>query len=244
MELSESKGAQARFFAVVPAAGVGARMGLSVPKQYMDLCGRTMISRTLEALAASPRIAGIAVVVSEGDGWIGEERLPEGCEAVRRGGATRAETVRNGLAWLALESGWGARDDDWVMVHDAARPFVSADEVERLEAFALETGEGAILAAPMADTVKMKDGKGFVAGTIDRDTLCRAATPQLFRLGALRAALAGDLAGITDEASAIERAGGRVGLVMGSGRNFKVTSPADAELARALIALREGGNCG
>ena len=236
MQQEEENKTESRFFALVPAAGVGARMGLAVPKQYMDLCGRTMLSRTLEALARSPRIAGIAVIVSRDDGWIGGERLPRVCQAVRCGGRSRAESVRNGLEWLARDSGWGASNSDWVMVHDAARPFVDPEEIARLESTVEANGFGAILAMPMADTVKQLDGRGCVAGTIDRDALCRAATPQAFRLGELRAALRGDLAGITDEASAIERRGGRVAVVIGSGRNFKVTSPAAAELARALLA--------
>lgn len=236
--LNAEEKAPARFFAVVPAAGVGARMGLAVPKQYMDLCGRTMLSRTLEALARAPGIAGIVVVVSEADGWIGSESLPDLCAVARCGGATRAESVRNGLVWLSEFSGWGAKETDWVMVHDAARPFVRAEEIAALEAAVEEKGCGALLAVPMADTVKQVGEAGLVSATIDRSKLWRAATPQAFRLGELRAALTGDLAGITDEASAIERAGGRVAVVPCSSRNFKVTSPADAELARALLSYR------
>lgn len=213
-------------------------MGLAVPKQYMDLCGRTMLSRTLEALARAPGIAGIVVVVSEADGWIGSESLPDLCAVARCGGATRAESVRNGLVWLSEFSGWGAKETDWVMVHDAARPFVRAEEIAALEAAVEEKGCGALLAVPMADTVKQVGEAGLVSATIDRSKLWRAATPQAFRLGELRAALTGDLAGITDEASAIERAGGRVAVVPCSSRNFKVTSPADAELARALLSYR------
>lgn len=237
MQNAEKK-SPARFFAVVPAAGVGARMGLAVPKQYMDLCGRTMLSRTLEALCRAPGIAGIVVVVSEADGWIGSETLPDLCAVARCGGATRAESVRNGLAWLSERSGWGAEENDWVMVHDAARPFVRAEEIAALEAAVVEKGCGALLAVPMADTVKQVGEAGLVSATIDRSLLWRAATPQAFRLGELKVALFGDLSGITDEASAIERAGGCVAVVPCSSRNFKVTSPADAELARALLAYQ------
>ena len=228
----------ARFFVVVPAAGVGARMGLAVPKQYMDLCGRTMLERTLEALSGAPGIAGIVVVVSKEDGWIDSVSLPAGCAVARCGGASRAESVRNGLAWLASDPGLKAAATDWVMVHDAARPFVTAKEIAALERAVEEKGCGALLAVPMADTVKQLGEDGLVSKTLDRSTLWRAATPQAFRLGELRRALSGDLAGITDEASAIERAGGRVAVVPCSSRNFKVTSPADAELARALLAFK------
>ncbi|MCG5030848.1 2-C-methyl-D-erythritol 4-phosphate cytidylyltransferase [Mesosutterella sp. OilRF-GAM-744-9] len=234
-----AEGASPRVFALVPAAGVGSRMGLGRPKQYMDLAGRTMLEATLEALSALKELSCIAVVVSPDDPWIGGLRLPASARVVRRGGASRAETVRGGLEWLLREARPAARPDDWVMVHDAARPFVPREDLERLLAAARSGGgSGAILALPMTDTVKRVDRSGRVLETLDRSELFRAATPQVFRAGELAAALSGDLSGVTDESSAIERSGGEVRVVSGSLCNFKVTLPGDARIAR-LIA-REG----
>ena len=146
---------ESRFYALVPASGVGRRMGLAVPKQYLRLAGETVLSLTVRALHGSGIFSGILVVVSESDAWIDEETFPEGVRVVRRGGETRADTVMNGLETLSGGSVFPASGTDWVMVHDAARPFVDPADIRKLRDEVLSAGHGAILAMPMADTVKL-----------------------------------------------------------------------------------------
>ncbi|MEG1969985.1 MAG: 2-C-methyl-D-erythritol 4-phosphate cytidylyltransferase [Burkholderiaceae bacterium] len=206
-------------------------MGLPVPKQYLRLGAATMLELTAQALAQDPRIGRIAIVVAADDDRWRELSFPPQVEVLAVGGATRAETVRNGLAAL------GAQDHDWVLVHDAARPCLSRAELARLIDELVDDAVGGLLAVPLADTLKRGEGRR-VAATIDRQGLWRAATPQMFRAGVLAQALAGDVAAITDEASAIERAGLAPRLVEGEATNLKVTLPADEALARAILQLQ------
>ncbi len=225
-------------FGLIPAAGLGSRMGGDVPKQYAPLAGRAMLEHAIDALLADARIERVLVVVAPDD--VRHRRLACGArvEFVAAGGASRAESVRNGLARLAMR----ASADDWVIVHDAARPCLARDELGALIDALADDPVGGLLAVPIADTLKRADG-GRVAQTIERAGLWRALTPQMFRLGVLDDALerVGDLASITDESSAVERIGHAPRLVPGRASNVKVTRPDDVPLAEAILRLQ--GRC-
>jgi 2-C-methyl-D-erythritol 4-phosphate cytidylyltransferase len=219
---------------VIAAAGRATRYGGQVPKPYLRVAGKTLLEHSLRLFASLPGVAGGAVVLAAGDRRY--ERLPM---TLRRravavaGGASRAESVFNGLQSLIA-----AREDDWVLVHDAARPAVPRRDVEALMAGCRRDAVGGLLAIPVADTVKEADEGGRSIRTLSRERLWRAQTPQMFRLGRLAAAIAAALsAGIepTDEAAAMERAGHRPKLVEGSALNVKVTRPADLALAAAAL---------
>jgi len=219
-----------RILALVPAAGIGTRAQTGgqppQPKQYRLVGGQTMLRRAVCALLAEPRIAQVRVAVAAGDEQAGAALAGLPRTVVRHcGGPTRADTVA-----AALRDS-GAAGDDWVLVHDAARPGLPADALARLVDACLADGVGGLLALPVADTVKQ--GAQRVAGTLARDGLWLAQTPQMFRAGplarALEAAAAGGLA-VTDEAGAMEAAGHAPLLVRGSARNAKLTWPEDFDL--------------
>ncbi|OHX14160.1 2-C-methyl-D-erythritol 4-phosphate cytidylyltransferase [Chromobacterium sphagni] len=226
----------ARYIALVPAAGSGSRFGAASPKQYLQLNGKPLMWHTLATLAAVSAIDEVAVVISPHDEWFDDFNwdLPK-LRVYRVGGATRAESVSHGLAAVACG------DDDWVLVHDAARCCVSVAAVERLIATLAGHPVGGLLALPVPDTVKRADSEGHVGTTVPRNGLWLAQTPQMFRAGLLANALRDQPADdITDEASAIERAGLKPLLVEGDAQNFKVTYPRDLALARAILAARDG----
>jgi 2-C-methyl-D-erythritol 4-phosphate cytidylyltransferase len=206
-------------------------MGADLPKQYLQLAGATVVEHSLNALLASPRLAGVVVALHPDDRRAA--RLPVfGDERVQRvaGGAQRSDSVQAALAALLAQGEPG----DWVLVHDAARPCLPADDLERLIDRVTTSGVGGLLATAIVDTVKQATEAGLVARTLDRTLLWRAQTPQMFRLGELHAALdsaRGQGLVITDEASAMELAGHPVQLVPGSARNLKVTLPEDLQLA-------------
>ena len=226
-------------WAVVPAAGRGSRVGGDVPKQHRPILGRPLIRHTLERLAGHPRIAGLMVVLAADDNvWPGWRELRGKPVHTAIGGAERADSVLAGLAALPDS----VRADDFVLVHDAARPNLAATDLSRL----LEVGRadpvGGILAAPVRDTLKRAGDDGGIDRTEPRERLWRALTPQLFRRHQLtRALLDAAAAGVdvTDEAMAMERQGVRPLLIEGAESNFKVTTPADLarfefELSRRL----------
>jgi 2-C-methyl-D-erythritol 4-phosphate cytidylyltransferase len=221
----------------VPCAGIGQRAGLAAPKQYAELAGRTVVAHTLSALQAVPRIGATLVVLSPDDQAF-ERHAPlfTGVTAwvSREGGATRAATVLAGLHELRRR---GVADDDWVLVHDAARCLVRPAWVERLIDACGDDTVGGLLALPVADTLKRSEG-ARVAATLDRRATWAAQTPQMFRLGLLIQALvhAGDA--VTDEASAVEQMGHAPLLVSGELENFKLTWPADFALAERLLQTR------
>lgn len=225
-------------FALIPAAGSASRMGGEVPKQYAPLGGRTMLEHAIDALLADARIERVLVVVAPGD--VRHRRLA--CDArvefVAAGGASRAESVRNGLARLAMS----ASAEDWVLVHDAARPCLAREELTALIDALIDDPVGGLLAVPVADTIKRED-QGRVAQTVERACLWRALTPQMFRLGVLDDAFerVRDPAAITDESSAVERIGHAPRLVPGHASNIKVTRPDDLPLAEAILRLQ--GRC-
>jgi 2-C-methyl-D-erythritol 4-phosphate cytidylyltransferase len=236
----------ARHFIVVPAAGGGARFGGGVPKQYAALAGRPLLAHTLDRLRRAYPAATIGVALAADDTLYAQRiGAREGVELWRCGGPTRAATVAAALAQL----GTRCRADDWVLVHDAARPCVPLAALQRLVAALADDPVGGLLAIPVTDTLKREsradDGTARVQATADRSGLWQAQTPQMFRYAVLTAALAAEeAAALTDEAGAVEiwaRATGAPAprLVPGSVRNVKVTYAADLALAAAIMALPE-----
>jgi len=222
----------ARLHALIPAAGVGSRAGTAGPKQYELLEGRPLVLHTLAAFAQVRRLASVVVVVAPGD-----DRLAsgEGYEVVPCGGATRAMSVAQGLDHLARR---GASDQDWVLVHDAARCLVRPEWIDALIDTCEQDAVGGLLAQPLTDTLKQEDG-GRVQGTLPRRGKWLAQTPQMFRIGVLRRALAQAGEDVTDEASAVEALGLHPMLVTGSAQNIKVTWPEDFALAGAVLRSRQ-----
>jgi 2-C-methyl-D-erythritol 4-phosphate cytidylyltransferase len=225
-----------QYWLVMPAAGSGRRFGAGIPKQYLDLSGRTVIEHALAPFLADPRCRGIVVALDSADRTFGSLALAR--EPRLRsvaGGVQRCDSVRNALA--AIEG----RDEDWVLVHDAARPCLSRLDLDGLVAELTGDAVGGLLATPLADTLKRADHGQRVTDTPSRDSLWRALTPQMFRLGPLRNALqSAHAAGRepTDEAQAMEWAGHSPKLVAGCADNLKVTSHADLTLAAAVLAAR------
>ncbi len=227
-----------RHFALIPAAGVGARMAANCPKQYLSILGKTVLWHTVQAFLHSPGIDHTFVVVSSDDGYIGQvfpEAVP-GLTILRCGGATRADSVRQGLQAMQAHA-LAPQGGDWVLVHDAARCGLTPALIARLQSELADHAVGGLLALPVVDTVKQVGG-GSVR-TLERNGLWLAQTPQMFRhqtlLHALQAAQANPAA-VTDEASAIEMQGLVPGLVPGHLRNMKLTVPDDLALLTALMA--------
>lgn len=226
-----------RYFALVPAAGTGSRVGGERPKQYQLLAGRPMLGHPLEALCAAQRIQRVFVVLAEADAtwerfsWSG---LGPKLAVLRCGGATRAESVANGLAAVSEL----VAPDDWMLVHDAARPCLSLDLLELLLDRVGEDAVGGLLAVPVSDTLKLAGEDGRIDATVPRERLWRAQTPQMFRFGLLREALACHPV-VTDEASAVEALGQRPLLVPSERDNLKVTWPADLALAERILRQRQ-----
>lgn len=222
-------------YALIPAAGSGSRMGAAIPKQYQPLAGKPLIAHAIGALCAHPRVTLTFAVLAPGDAYFNRHdwsahkgRL----ETLYCGGPTRAASVLNGLVAMSDV----VEPDDWVMVHDAARPCLTAALIDRLCDELADDNVGGLLAVPVADTLKRGGDDARVQQTVARDGLWQAQTPQMFRyrllLEALRRA-SPDV--VTDEASAIEQAGFAPRLVMGSVRNLKVTFPDDAAVAESII---------
>jgi 2-C-methyl-D-erythritol 4-phosphate cytidylyltransferase len=237
-----------RLHALIPAAGSGIRAGGDIPKQYRLVAGKPILYYAIGVLARAPEIANVFVVLAAGDerfaqcgtADFGDKVTPLFC-----GGNERRDSVYNGLVAMA-----GAVDeDDWVLVHDAARPLLPADALSRLIAEAGSDEVGGLLAIPVADTLKRAHIEGAgrndpvrVATTERRERMWQAQTPQMFRYGVLLAALgSAGAAGLTDEASAIERMGLSPRLVLGASRNIKLTWPDDLVIAEALLARQAVG---
>ncbi len=221
-----------RFVALVPAAGSGSRMGSELPKQYLPLSGRPLIEHTLLALAAHPRIERIYIVLSpEDDWWEGQGIAHARLSVLRCGGKTRADSVMNGLKAIVGE----VAADDWVLVHDAARPCLRPEHLDRMLAELAGDAVGGILAVPVADTLKRAGDGQRIAATVPREGLWQAQTPQMFRHGLLLQALEAAGSAVTDEASAVEHMGLQPKLVEGDVRNLKVTYPRDLELAALIL---------
>jgi 2-C-methyl-D-erythritol 4-phosphate cytidylyltransferase len=230
LHFSPSDTLNPRLWGLIPCAGNGSRSGAVGPKQYQQIAGKAMVMHTLAAFAGVERLAGTLVVVSVGDNFF--DQSPVQVDAC--GGATRAQSVTNGLDALLKR---GASPADWVLVHDAARCLITTEQINTLIDACLPDAVGGLLALPLPDTLKAaKDGR--VAATLERSDKWLAQTPQMFRVGQLRTALlaAGDT--VTDESSAIEFVGGRPLLVEGSAQNFKVTYRQDFALAESVLRSR------
>ncbi len=225
-------------FALIPAAGSGSRMGAEIPKQYQTLAGQPLIRHAVEVLCTHTRLAQVFVVLAPGDAhfrrydWSAYKgRL----EHLYCGGATRAASVLNGLMAMAD----AVEPDDWVMVHDAARPCLTAGLIDRLIDALAGDAVGGLLAVPVADTLKRADAHTCVAATVPREHLWQAQTPQMFRYRLLLEALRKAPANwVTDEASAIEHMGLHPRLITGSTGNLKVTWPEDMHFAETSLKSR------
>ena len=234
------------YHALVPAAGSGSRMGAqhATPKQYLPLAGQPMIRHALATLCATPAIANVFVVLAPDDvHWPAAPMAALGpkLRILRCGGETRAQSVANGLRRMAAELGDDGEADeignDWVLVHDAARPCLTVAMVERLIAEVGEDDAGGLLAVPVADTLKRAHDGGYVLESVPRESLWQAQTPQMFRHRLLLEAL--DLAPrVTDEAGAIEALGLSPRLVPADVSNLKVTYPLDLQLAEWILKNR------
>jgi 2-C-methyl-D-erythritol 4-phosphate cytidylyltransferase len=223
------------FSVVVPAAGVGSRMGASCPKQYLPLAGKFLIEHTLERLLGHPKVEQVIVAISASDSFFSTLAVASHPRVIiTQGGAERADSVLNGLALVTSE---------WVMVHDAARPCITHQDLDLLIREAV-TPDGALLGSRVRDTMKRTDQHGLIQKTVDREQLWHALTPQFFPTAQLRSALVKGKehgAVITDEASAMELAGFRPKMVEGRADNIKVTRPEDLALAALYLQQQENG---
>lgn len=218
------------FWVVIPAAGIGSRMQADRPKQYLRLGERSLIEHTLDCFLDQPGLQGLVVCLSPNDDWWTQLPCAQDQRITRAdGGKERADSVLQGLHKLTE---LGAAEQDWVLVHDAARPNLAETDLHNLLHTLQNDPVGGLLAAPVRDTLKLAGADGRVSSTPDRSLFWQAYTPQMFRLGALRTALSDALAAgatITDEASAMEHAGQSPRLVEGRSDNLKVTRPEDLE---------------
>ncbi|MEM9253906.1 MAG: 2-C-methyl-D-erythritol 4-phosphate cytidylyltransferase [Pseudomonadota bacterium] len=229
----------ARCFGVLPAAGSGSRMGETTPKQYLNIAGASVLEHSLNALLKGDRFVAVSVPLAEDDHRARQiALLSDSRVRLTQGAAQRSGSVLAGLEALAGE----AAEQDWVVVHDAARPCLLATDRDRLIETVCDSGVGGLLAEPIADTVKQVDAQRRVSATLDRSLLWRAQSPQMFRYGELkRALLAAESAGtpVTDEASAMEAAGYPVQIVPSSSENLKITWAADLSLAGWYLERRQ-----
>lgn len=227
-----------RYFALIPAAGVGARMERDIPKQYLPIAGKPMLQHVLDIFADTPSIAHTFVVVNADDGYIdaifGETEQHPNVSVLRVGGASRQASVLNGLHAMREM----VDDDDRILVHDAARPGLTLELVEKLIRALHDDDVGGLLALPIVDTIKRANEEERVETTVAREQLWAAQTPQMFDYALLLRALETALQSaenVTDEASAVEALGLKPKLVEGSSRNFKVTLAHDIALAELFL---------
>lgn len=232
---------------IVPAAGIGSRMKSDVPKQYLAFQSSTLIEFTLKRLMTCQRIQRIVVALdSEDSYWDKTSYTADQRVITTHGGNERADSVLNALQALKAAAELNVKSDDWVLVHDAARPCVMATDINLLIDHCMENDTGAILASPIIDTIKLVKNQNKIQTTVKRDDLWRAFTPQIFKLAALETALitaknAGFI--VTDEASAMENMGYQPLIVEGRADNIKVTSPTDLNLANYIIKQQEQQLC-
>lgn len=224
-----------RYWVVIPAAGMGSRMQSDRPKQYLPLQGKTVLEHTFDCFLHNPKITAIYVAIADHDPYWPTLALQHSIKVnVVPGGQERCHSVYNALLHLMPD----ADEQDWVLVHDAARPCLREDDIQYLMETLSDDPVGGILAMPVKDTMKRADVDGCIEGTVDRDQLWHALTPQMFRVGelfrALKQALEQNIV-MTDEASAIEMAGKRPRLVEGHADNIKLTRPEDLALAEFFL---------
>ncbi len=230
-----------KFFALIPAAGSGSRMGHELPKQYLSLNDKPMIYQAINTLYQEHYVAGIFVVLASSDKeWLKYDwsKFSEKLTVFNCGGDTRAESVLNGLS--AVKQKKLVDDNDWILVHDAARPCLSSEQLKKLIHEVADDEVGGLLATPVADTLKRSDAEHRITRTESRENLWQAQTPQMFRCDLLIQALhhATNIH-ITDDASAIEALGFHPKIVLSDAYNFKVTYPQDLALAELILQKRE-----
>ncbi|MBI3771189.1 MAG: 2-C-methyl-D-erythritol 4-phosphate cytidylyltransferase [Gammaproteobacteria bacterium] len=229
-----------RYWAVIPAAGIGTRMGAVQPKQYLTLRGKTILEHSITRLVAHPRISGVMVALSPQDELWPTLMLTHISKLIYTtvGGAERADSVLNAITALSKV----AAENDWVLVHDAARPCLRSSDIDRLIQQLAQHPIGGLLGLPVADTMKRTNAQGEIIATVPREHLWRALTPQMFRLAVLRDALrqaASRGLHITDEAAAMEAAGYMPMMVEGHPDNIKITRPEDLALAQMYLEQQE-----
>lgn len=214
-------------------------MGAAIPKQYLPLGGKTVLQHALDSLFGDVRVDAVVVALAPDDAHWPMLKAPPGRRLLRApGGAERCDSVLNALHVVAEQAGV----DDWVLVHDAARPCLRAADLTRLIDELHNDPVGGLLAIPVCDTMKRAGADGRAAATVERSGLWHALTPQMFRVGALTEALAAARArslAVTDEASAMELAGAAPRLVEGHGDNLKITRPEDLALAEFFLRIQE-----
>jgi 2-C-methyl-D-erythritol 4-phosphate cytidylyltransferase len=221
------------YWAIIPAAGSGSRMGSEKPKQYLLLQDKPILQHTLERLQAA-KLTGLVVCLAENDRYWHTIQVPSNSVILAPGGTERCHSVWNGLQQLPAY----AQPDDWVLVHDAARPCVRVTDIQKLIMTLTHHPIGGLLALPVRDTMKRVDTQNTVIATVNREGLWHALTPQMFRLKILATALQqvlaqGDI--VTDESQAVEKLGYRPLLVEGQADNIKITHPQDLELATLYL---------
>jgi len=229
-----------KVWAVVPAAGIGARMQADRPKQYLQLDNKPVLQHTLERLASHPDIEGIVIAIAVHDQWWSELELELPCPLlIAEGGKERADSVLNALQLLANSTDF----DPWVLVHDAARPCLRHEDIDRMLNTLLTHEVGGILGIPVTDTVKRVDANNTIQETVCRNGLWRAATPQMFRMHKLLKCLTiatEQGLSVTDEASAMELTGWQPMMVEGHSDNIKITIPQDLALAHLYLQQQSG----
>lgn len=227
-----------KFWVIIPAAGIGTRMNADCPKQYLKLNGKTVLEQTLDCFIHHPRISGVIVAITEHDPyWPNLHFKTERPVMTVKGGEQRCHSVLNAMQGLSDV----ADDKDWVLVHDAARPCLHKNDLDKLLITMATHPVGGLLGAPVHDTIKKIDSVNVVEETVDREYLWRALTPQMFRYGMLRDALNNALSDgclVTDDASAIEHAGYAPLMLEGSADNIKITRPEDLALAEFYLNQR------
>ena len=230
---------QVKYWAVIPAAGIGSRMQADIPKQYLRIKGRFILEHTLEVFCSHPMIAGVVVVLAANDAnWRALPGIGHAKVMTAPGGAERFNSVLNGLRYLHQH----ADNDDWVLVHDAVRPCLTHADIDHLVERLREHPVGGLLALPVRDTMKRANATGEVVETVSRSGLWHALTPQMFKLAMLERAIERAISEstlITDEAQAMELCGYRPQLVQGRAENIKITQRGDLPLAELFLANRE-----
>lgn len=227
-----------RYWGLIPAAGVGQRMGAAIPKQFLKIGDKTLIERTMLALAEHDRIEGLCVGLPDVEEY-GEhiKSVHSKVMDVFCGSDTRSGTVLNGIQHLI---NLGCSTDDWLLVHDANRPFLTKDEVTHLIESVGDDENGGIVGLPVIDTLKLSK-EGSICKTMNRENCYRALTPQMFKLGLLHDALSQCMQQgivVTDESQAMEKMGFRPKMVVGSSTNIKITTPSDLEFAKVMVKLQ------
>jgi len=240
-----------QYWALIPAAGTGKRMGSQVPKQYLPLAGKTVIEQTISVFLKHPEITGVVVVITQGDPYwqdilkrvLYESAVDDKPIIVAPGGKERCYSVLNALHELYQQSvQYGIKETDWVLVHDAARPCLKTTDIDALIDQLSHTSVGGLSGLPMSDTVKRCSSGQQVLETVDRSQLWRALTPQMFPLKLLKDSLEQAIENkelVTDESSAIELRGLKPIIIEGSATNIKITHPGDLELAELFFGMTQ-----